>query len=142
LARQVLPPFKFIDSVSKDIYNAGDDKGLEVTGSVPLVGKLAYWHIGRGVSKREDLWDRRLRQEKSKFRKYKEMLDESDKPMAIRSKYRKELVRLKQIYALQGRLNSIRRRIKRLEKTGAKKVLIQRLKEHRINLIKQFLNKK
>ena len=46
--RQILPPFKFIDSTTKDIWSAGDDKGLEAVGSVPFVGKLAYWHMGRG----------------------------------------------------------------------------------------------
>jgi len=48
LVKQILPPFKFIDSVTRDIVTAGDEKGLYTTKSVPLVGKLAYWHIGRG----------------------------------------------------------------------------------------------
>lgn len=49
--RQVAPPFKLIDALSKDINKAGDEKGLESTASIPIVGKLYYWWFGRGKDK-------------------------------------------------------------------------------------------
>ena len=52
LVRQILPPFKFIDSVSKDILN-GIENGSEITQSVPLAGKLYYWWFGKGKYKNE-----------------------------------------------------------------------------------------
>ena len=53
MVRQVAPPFKFIDAVTKDISTAGDEKGLETTASIPLIGKLYYWWFGKGVKKSE-----------------------------------------------------------------------------------------
>jgi hypothetical protein len=50
---QVAPPFKGIDALVKDINSAGDDKGLEIVQSIPLVGKLYYWWFGKGADKAE-----------------------------------------------------------------------------------------
>jgi hypothetical protein len=47
--RVILPPFKFIDALYKDILTFGDQKGWQITGSIPEVGKLYYWWFGRGV---------------------------------------------------------------------------------------------
>ena len=46
-AKQLLPPFKFIDSLSKDILSAGDKKGVRTIGSIPFIGKLYEWRFGR-----------------------------------------------------------------------------------------------
>jgi hypothetical protein len=53
MVRQIAPPFKAIDSLTKDINSAGDEKGLEITQSIPLVGKLYYWWFGKGAGKSE-----------------------------------------------------------------------------------------
>ena len=50
MARQILPPFKFIDSVYKDIAN-GVENGSEIAQSIPLGGKLYYWWFGKGQYK-------------------------------------------------------------------------------------------
>ena len=51
--RQIAPPFKFIDSLTKDIASAGDGKGLETAQSIPVAGKLYYWWFGKGADKAE-----------------------------------------------------------------------------------------
>jgi hypothetical protein len=51
--RQIAPPFKAIDALTKDIATAGDEKGLETTSSIPVVGKLYYWWFGKGKAKAE-----------------------------------------------------------------------------------------
>ena len=145
LSRQILPPFKFVDSLGKDIITAGDEKGLEVVGSIPVVGKLAYWHVGRGVSKRGDLWDRRWRKRKSKLNEVKNKLEKSKDKRAFRHEHRNELLELRQINSLQGRLNGYRKRINRLkskEETVDRKKAIQRLESKRTGLIKDFLGEK
>ncbi len=143
IARQFLPPFKFIDSAGKDIITAGDEKGLEVIGSIPVLGKLAYWHLGRGTSKREDLWDRRLRKEKSKLNKVKSKLETSKNKPQFRQANRKALIRLNRANRLQGRLNEYKKRINRLKSLGenpTRKKAIQRLEQRRTGLIKAFLD--
>ncbi|HUU53110.1 MAG TPA: hypothetical protein VMW44_00550, partial [Candidatus Bathyarchaeia archaeon] len=139
MARQVLPPFKFIDSLTKDIYNAGDDKGLEITSSIPLLGKLAYWHIGRGVSKRGDLWDRRLSQEKRGLEKIKEGLETTTDKRAYIAKHRKDLQRLKKLNSIQGRLNSYKSKMNKLKKIGGREAEIERLRKARADTIKNIL---
>lgn len=144
LARQILPPFKFIDSAGKDIITAGDEKGLEVIGSIPVVGKLAYWHIGRGTSKREDLWNRRLRKRKAKLNEIKDRYEKTENKTAFIQKHREELTELKIINGLQGRLNEYRKRINKLksaEESPKRKKLIQELENKRTELIKKFLKR-
>jgi hypothetical protein len=50
-AKQILPPFKLIDALTKDIRSLGDEKGFEVTQSIPVFGKLYYWWFGKGAEK-------------------------------------------------------------------------------------------
>lgn len=57
LIGQILPPFKFVNSISKDLYQgygdmiAGDTINFDharIVESIPLGGKIYYWHYGRG----------------------------------------------------------------------------------------------
>jgi len=140
--RMILPPVKFIDAAAKDITHAGDGKGLEILGSVPFAGKLAYWHIGKGVEKRDELWDTRLRREKRRLNKIRQEMEESVNPSEFRRQHRNELMRLDRANAMQYRLNEYRRRINKLKKEGDEQDQIERLKEKRIDMIKRFLQKK
>ena len=145
LIRQILFPVKFIDSLGKDVITAGDEKGLEMVRSVPVFGKLIYWHLGRGRSKREDLWNRRLRKRKAKLNEINDKLEKAKDKRAFRFKHIKELRELEQVNALQGKLNQKRKRInhlKSLKETTFRKKEIQRLEVERTNMIKEFLNKK
>ena len=54
---QILPPFKFINSASKDIIEFADHTiandtikfdHARIVDSLPIAGKLYYWHYGRG----------------------------------------------------------------------------------------------
>jgi hypothetical protein len=146
LSKQILPPFKFIDSVSKDIYNAGDDKGLELTGSIPLIGKLAYWHMGRGTTKRADIWDQRLKKYRDKTNDIKEGFDKAkDKPKFMRERSQ-EMGDYRRLNQFQGRLNNFRKIINQLkskpDQTDATKKRIEQLETRRIEMIKNFLEKK
>ena len=113
-------------------------------GSIPVVGKFAYWHMGRGLSKRDDLWDRRFRKQKSKLNKTKDKFDKAKNKMEFRRKYHHELLELKRINKLQGLLNKKRKRInelKNLTETAERKKQIQRLEITRTDMIKNFLDK-
>lgn len=145
-AKQVLPPFKFVDSLSKDIYNAGDDKGLELTASIPLIGKLAYWHLGRGTTKRHELWDVRLRKYKANLTEVHEDLEKAVDKVAYRKEHSVELARYREVNNFQGRLNNYRKIINNLksrpEQTDAIQKRIEQLETRRTESIKQFLEKK
>jgi len=142
--RQILPPFKFIDAATKDIVKAGDDKGLETLASIPVVGKLAYWHMGKGVAKRGDLWNRRLNKLTNKLKEVKQDYEESaDRPTFLRE-HRKELADYRRIKSFKNRINKIKRRINKLKKltqTEVRKKAIIKLEKKRTDMIKAYLAK-
>lgn len=142
--KQIIFPVKFLDSLYKDVYNMGDDKGLETLASVPLVGKLAYWHMGRGTSKREDLWTIRFRKEKQRLNKINDRYEKSKDKTAFRAQYSKDLMDLRRINAVQGRLNTNRKLINRYkakESTPVYKQKIKELEDRRIVIMEEYLNK-
>lgn len=51
LVKQIVPPFQFVNALWKDITTAGDKKGLEITKSIPLVGKVFHSRFGKGKKK-------------------------------------------------------------------------------------------
>lgn len=53
MVRQIAPPFKAADALTKDINKAGDGKGTEIAQSIPVFGKLYYWWLGKGAAKSE-----------------------------------------------------------------------------------------
>jgi len=145
MAKQILPPFKFIDSLTKDIVTAGDEKGLQTISSIPFAGKIGYWHFGRGRHKRSDLWDRRLSKEKKRLKKVKDQLDKTKNKRKFKIEHRKELTRYDRINKFQGKLNTYRSRINKLKsrkETSSIKKRISALEEQRTNLIIQYLKRK
>ncbi len=80
LFMQLLPPAKFINALTKDIVTIGKligftlskeetkkyrkkFKGFETPASVPLVGKLYYWHFGKGAKITKEKEERERRKE-------------------------------------------------------------------------------
>lgn len=144
-AMQVLPPFKWLNSAYKDIRTMGDDKGLELTASIPLLGKLAYWHLGRGTSKRDDLWDRRFRKHKARLKKIKERHDRSKNKAAYSRDNLKDLLEYKRANKFQGKLNKSRRVINELTSREETPTILKRIKQvenRRTEMIKQYLKQR
>ncbi len=52
--KQIVPPFKAINALGKDILTAGDKKGLEITKSIPVGGRPYYDWIGKGAKKKKE----------------------------------------------------------------------------------------
>ena len=137
----ILPPVKFIDSVSRDIITAGDNKGLYSTSSIPVIGKLAYWHLGRGKRSEVELWNHRLSKERSRLENIK---DKTEGDSSLIQEYRVELARLRKLNRLQGKLNKKRRIINKMEnlqkKTGVDySKRIKEIEDSRTAMIKAFV---
>jgi hypothetical protein len=74
---QILPPFKFVDSITRDVF--GDtSEGLRVMDSVPIGGKLYYWHFGRGSEKRPTLNEQEFKKLKKKTDKFRDKFEDAD----------------------------------------------------------------
>lgn len=144
IAKQILPPFKFIDAVTKDIISAGDDKGLRTPASIPLVGKFAYWHIGRGADSKQDLWDIRWRKEKKRLNKIQERLNRSSSKEAFIASNKEDVVKSRRQGSIQGSLNRYRKRInklKALDTTPSTRETIKDLEQRRTDIILMYFDK-
>ena len=112
--------------------------------SVAKPSTLAYWHMGRGTFKRGDLWDRRLKKRKAKFKKFKDEYDTAADKKAYADKYTDELVEHRRLGRLQGRLNKFRKminKLKSLESTAGNAEKIRELEAQRTEMIKEHLSK-
>jgi len=53
LASRIVPPFRLVDSLGRDIRDLARGKytGSESVASIPLIGKIIYWRWGKGAKK-------------------------------------------------------------------------------------------
>lgn len=152
--KQILPPFSFINALGKDIIKADDInthpknemwwQGLETLNSVPLVGKLTYWHMGRGQHKREELYEIRFKKEKQRLNEIKDELEQLDGEDYRRfyNKHFRELNRLKLVNKIQGQLSANKRQINfhsALKKSANREYSINKLNEQREKIMTEFL---
>ncbi|RJR10437.1 hypothetical protein C4588_03265, partial [Candidatus Parcubacteria bacterium] len=144
MTRQILPPFKFIDALTKDVVTAGDDKGLKTIESIPVVGKLAYWHMGRGANSENELWDTRLSKEKARLNKVEDRLERAKNKQQFIEQNRSDLAARRKINKMQGKLNMYRKRINNLKKQEQTKEVVDRiekLENTRTGMIKKYFGK-
>jgi len=80
--QMVLPPYKFINSFGKDITNkkmfANPLEESRFLESLPFIGKLAYWRVGRGTEYRPSIEEQDFREAGKRFRSFKKNFEESD----------------------------------------------------------------
>lgn len=77
IAQQILPPFKFVDSISRDVLGDTSD-GFRSIDSIPGGGKLYYWHYGRGATKKSTLAEQEFKKLKKDSSKFKKKLDKAE----------------------------------------------------------------
>jgi len=143
-AKQILPPFKLLDALTKDIYSFGDDSGFKSLDSVPLVGKLAYWRLGQGAEKKHDIWDIRYDKEKQRINKFNDRLEKAQNKKEFIAENRDDFILSRRIEKFQGRLNRNKRLINKLESLEPSKKVharIDLLKDRRSEMTRNFLDK-
>jgi len=144
LLKQILPPVQFIDSATRDIISAGDDKGLSVIKSVPIVGKLAYWHIGKGKDNRKELAEIRFSKERKRLAKAHDRYERSKDKTRFAMENRQDLLKYKSINNVQGRLNQLKSKInklKALDETPERLKRIDSLESIRIKTMQQYFER-
>lgn len=142
LTKQILPPFKFVNALYKDVQSAGDDKGLEVVSSVPIVGKLAYWHMGRGSHNRKDYAEIRFTDKKKRLTDIKEKVDTDPK---LRMKYRREMAEYRRLHEVANKTTQQKKeinKVKLLEKQTGRdySARIERMEKARLAEMERYLS--
>jgi hypothetical protein len=151
LSQQILPPMKFINSASKDIaegynnYVTGDTSNFDnarIIDSIPGIGKLYYWHFGRGEENKKSIAEQEFTDAGKDARLFKKQLENSaDKRLFIQS----NLDRFKQMKLqenFQAALNRNKAVINKLEKipsTENVQTRLGQLKAQREQLLKRYL---
>ena len=150
LSQQILPPTKFVNSASKDIIEgyknhvSGDTSNFDharIIDSIPGLGKLYYWHHGRGSDLKKSISEKEFTKASKDSRLFKKQLENSDdKRFFIES----NLDRFKQMNLqknFQAALNRNKAVINKLEKIPSTENIQTRLgqlKAQREQILKRY----
>jgi len=131
MLQKILPPAKFVDSISSDVRErvvTGDvEKGLRSLDSVPLLGKLAYWHYGRGAQIKKTVNEKDFSKASKQFRKFKKQFEKSDNKRLFLSANASEFKQMKLHENFQTSLNGNKATINKLKKLEQTPNVIKRI---------------
>jgi len=144
LAGQILPPFKFIDAISKDVMNDTRD-GLRSVDSIPVAGKLYYWHFGRGKDNRLSIEEQDFKKETKNISKFKKDFNDSDdKRLFLQANF--DMFKQMKFYdnmtkAIRGNKATIDK-LKDIEQTPNVRRRLSQLEQQRKDLINRYFEMK
>jgi hypothetical protein len=150
--QQMLPPVKFINALSKDAHEAyenyvsGDVSNFDharIIDSIPVAGKLYYWHAGRGAKNKQSIAEQEFKKASIDARLFKKQLENSqDKRLFIES----NIDRFKQSKLqenFQAALHKNKAKINKLEKlpsTVNVQTMLGQYKAQREQIMQSYLN--
>ena len=150
LAQQILPPMKFINAASKDAnegynnYVSGDVSKFDharIIDSIPGIGKLYYWHYGRGAENKQSIAEKEFKEASKDARLFKKQLENSqDKRLFIES----NLDRFKQAKLQENFQSSLSRneavinKLKKIPSTENVQTRLGQLKSQREQILKRY----
>jgi len=153
-SKQILPPFKFFDAVSNDVFDRNDIKvhpknesfveGMKTIDSVPVVGKWYTWHYGINKDKRKELYEIRFSKAKAELNDVKDEMEqlEGAEQRRFKVQHAKELNRITQANKVQGKLNVLKKRINEVRAkpdSRANDALIKSLEKKREKMMVDFV---
>ena len=123
--QQILPPMKFVNSLSKDLmqsytdYVAGDAMSVadaRIVESLPVIGKLAYWHVGRGTEYKKSIPEQDFKKAGSEARLFKRKLENAENKRLFLQSNLNDFKKMKIHDNIQTSINNIQQTINKLEK--------------------------
>ena len=137
---KILPPFKFVDSISRDVFTDTSD-GIRSVESIPLVGKLYYWHYGRGAENRPSIQEKDFKELKKDADKFRKNFEDSDNKRAFLQTNLDQFRQMKRVDNMQSILNknkTLINKLKDMEQTTNVRKRISQLEQRREMLYQQF----
>ena len=150
LIGQILPPFRFVNSISKDLnqlygsYITGDTIDFDharIVESIPIGGKIYYWHYGRG----EDYKKSSNEQEFSKVSKevdiFKKQLENSEDKRTFLNSNLDGFKQMKLHENFQSALNrnqAVINKLKKIEQTTNVRERLGQLQHQREVILKRY----
>jgi hypothetical protein len=139
VSQMILPPVKFVNSLSKDIMGGEitDLKKSRTLESLPFIGKLAYWHVGRGSEYKPTIEEQDFKDAGKQFKKFKDSLEEADDKRVFLQTNLEEFRKMKKYEDFANSISKITTLINKLEKldqTTSVRKRIGQLKERQKQL--------
>jgi hypothetical protein len=151
LSQQILPPMKFANAASKDIVEgyknhvSGDTSNFDharIIDSIPGIGKLYYWHYGRGSELKESINEQEFKKSSSDARLFKKQLENSqDKRLFIQSNVDrfKQMKLQENFQAALNRNQAVINKLKKIPSTANVQKRLGQLKIQRENILKKYV---
>ena len=152
LIGQILPPFRFVNSVSKDLnqlygsYITGDTIDFDharIVESIPIGGKIYYWHYGRG----EDYKKSSNEQEFGKISKevdiFKKQLENSEDKRTFLNSNLDGFKQMKLHENFQSALNrnqAVINKLKKIDQTTNVRERLGQLQQQREVILKRYFD--
>jgi len=124
MVRQIAPPFKAIDALTKDIATAGNEKGLQITQSIPIVGNLYYWWFGKGQSLIAGDYTKNIKDLNNFEKEIKEKRDNGEPVSEYLQKHPKAR-HIRYAHKIQYNIGELRAKRKLMIKRGANETMIK-----------------
>lgn len=140
LAQQILPPFKFVNAFSKDVSGNVED-GLRSVESVPVGGKLYYWHFGRAAGNKKTIEEKDFAKVGKDIRKFAKKFDKAEDKKTFIQTNLDSYKQMKIYQNFQSALNRNKAVINKLEdipQTANVRTRLGQLQEQRRKLINRY----
>lgn len=150
LIGQILPPFRFVNSVSKDINQAYDDyiagdtisfNNQRIVESIPIAGKLYYWHYGRGTDYKKSSNEQEFSKVGKEVNIFKRQLENSEDKRTFLNSNLDKFKQMKLHENFQASLNrnqAVINKLKDLEQTTNVRERLGQLQQQREMILNKY----
>jgi hypothetical protein len=150
LLKQILPPFKFVNSLSKDVVELRDQSvagdvldfnNSRIVESLPIGGKLYYWHYGRGEDYKKSSGEQSFKDIGKEVGMFKRQLENADNKrdfMYANVDKFKQMKLHENFQAALSRNQSVINKLKKVPETTNVIERLGKLKEQREILLERY----
>jgi len=152
MLQQILPPMKFVNNASKDLIEGYKDQvsgdtfrfdHVRIMDSLPVAGKLMYWHVGRRSELKESINEQEFKENGKDARLMKKQIENSDNKHLFMMANIDRFKQMKLHENYQSSLSRIQAVINKLDKLPVTPNVQQRigqLKNQREQIFSTYIN--
>jgi len=150
LIGQILPPFRFVNSISKDLnqlygsYITGDTIDFDharIVESIPIGGKLYYWHYGRGEDYKKSSNEQEFGKVSKEVDIFKKQLENSEDKRTFLNSNLDGFKQMKLHENFQSALNrnqAVINKLKKIDQTTNVRERLGQLQQQREMILKRY----
>ena len=150
LIGQILPPFRFVNSISKDLnqlygaYITGDTIDFDharIVESIPIAGKLYYWHYGRGEDYKKSSNEQEFGKGSKEVDIFKKQLENSEDKRTFLNSNLDGFKQMKVHENFQSALNrnqAVINKLKKIDQTTNVRERLGQLQQQREVILKRY----